>query len=419
MSQFYSKYQGGGPSAVPAGFMQAASQSGQNIAAGLEKFGEGIASYRKNKKEKRQAEAIFEDLRFREDPDIVNFSVDPKRLTRIDEGKGTLEDYLVAANSIGSKIEEIEKFKNTQRQQDQFDAREKGVADRFTQQIELDRKRNKAIMAEKDAKLKQHQADLESYRTQYSDADIYDPEAYANALAKTKSQVEVSGATNYFGGTSPAPEELDLLLNMSDEEKEATFRRPKSAIEKSLDALNVEGISVEQADRVMKNARRESGANIEFVTDEVSGNRFAVNRDTGVTMASGYDPRIAGEKPMTEGEKNRKLRIQRYAQIDNANLRNDLIKTEDQLLKLQTDLAEVMDVEFDNAPKIAGIKNNIKVKQQRLIRIENQIMKSQGKSKEEIQELRKNTNSNPSNPYDFELDVNGNVVPPSDPTITP
>ena len=45
-----------------------------------------------------------------------------------------------------------------------------------------------------------------------------------------------------------------------------------------------------------------------------------------------------------------------------------------------------MDMESDNAPKIAGIKNNIKVKQQRLIRIENQIMKSQGKSKEEIQE---------------------------------
>ena len=95
MSQFFSKYQGGGPSAVPAGFMQAASQSGQNIAAGLEKFGEGIANYRKNKREKRQAEAIFEDLASREDPDIVNFSIDPKRLQKLQEAKAQLKTTLL------------------------------------------------------------------------------------------------------------------------------------------------------------------------------------------------------------------------------------------------------------------------------------------------------------------------------------
>ena len=57
MANYFSQYQGGGPAALPPGYMQAATAPGRYLAEGFESFGnsisEGLEKYRKNK-EKRE-----------------------------------------------------------------------------------------------------------------------------------------------------------------------------------------------------------------------------------------------------------------------------------------------------------------------------------------------------------------------------
>ena len=115
MANYFSQYQGGGPAALPPGYMQAATAPGRYLAEGFASVGEDIAAglekYRKNKSELARAQADFENLAERVDPEIMMYSVDSKRLNKIQEGKGSIEDFLSATNSINAKIEEIEKFK--------------------------------------------------------------------------------------------------------------------------------------------------------------------------------------------------------------------------------------------------------------------------------------------------------------------
>ena len=115
MANYFSQYQGGGPAALPPGYMQAATAPGRYLAEGFASVGEDIAAglekYRKNKSELARAQADFENLAERVDPEIMMYSVDSKRLNKIQEGKGSVEDFLSATNSINAKIEEIEKFK--------------------------------------------------------------------------------------------------------------------------------------------------------------------------------------------------------------------------------------------------------------------------------------------------------------------
>ena len=115
MANYFSQYQGGGPAALPPGYMQAATAPGRYLAEGFASVGEDIAAglekYRKNKAELARAQADFENLAERVDPEIMMYSVDSKRLNKIQEGKGSIEDFLSATNSINAKIEEIEKFK--------------------------------------------------------------------------------------------------------------------------------------------------------------------------------------------------------------------------------------------------------------------------------------------------------------------
>lgn len=325
MSQFFSKYQGGGPSAVPAGFMQAASQSGQNIAAGLEKFGEGIASYRKNKKEKRQAEAIFEDLRFREDPDIVNFSVDPKRLTRIDEGKGTLEDYLVAANSIGSKIEEIETGKKEAENKRRFDDQQQAMMDRFN-------KTEKRLQKDSDRREEQYQTQLteknaaiESFRILHTPSTVPDPEQYTSAMHKAKMDSKYN--------------DFVALESMSQEQIDEQFSRPESLLEKAEKAMNVEGISPEQIQNIYDIANQHSDTKLVIQEDDVTGYRVFVSPKTGSVTSAGVNPEKAGEK-LTEGDKNRAFRVQMEKVKMQGRTRENIRKFQLELMKAKALLAK-------------------------------------------------------------------------------
>ncbi|MAK37817.1 MAG: hypothetical protein CMC15_16785 [Flavobacteriaceae bacterium] len=301
MSQFFSKYQGGGPSAVPPGFMQAAAQSGQSIAAGIEKFGEGIANYRKNKREKRQAEAIFEDLVSREDPDIVNFSVDPKRLQKLQDGKGTTEDYLVAANSIKSKIEEINQNKKDMEDARRFDVQQAGIMERFEKE-RADREKSFNLSLQKFAKAESvEKANVKALSTLLTDKNVFDNDRYGAAL------------TNF----SSSPQEISRLMDLTDEEREREFTRPQTASEKAQEALNTPNISAATADRIVKFAQDKVGDDsIYYTTDPVTGHRAMVSRETGAFLGTGYDPAIAGPPKPTQSELNRKYQIEKEKRGD-------------------------------------------------------------------------------------------------------
>lgn len=295
MSQFFSKYQGGGPSAVPAGFMQAASQSGQNIAAGLEKFGEGIANYRKNKREKRQAEAIFEDLASREDPDIVNFSIDPKRLQKLQDGKGTTEDYLVAANSIRSKISEIDENKKEIEDRRRFDKQQQAMMDRFNR-TETRLQRESARREEQyQTELTEKNAAIESFRILHTPSTVPDPEQYTSAMHKAKMDSKYN--------------DFVALESMSQEQIDEQFSRPESLLEKAEKAMNVEGISPEQIQNIYDIANQHSDTKLVIQEDDVTGYRVFVSPKTGSVTSAGVNPEKAGEK-LTEGDKNRAFRVQ-------------------------------------------------------------------------------------------------------------
>ena len=111
MSDYFSKYQGRGGPAIAPGIVQMMGSIGDEYAKGIAGLAEGIEKYRKNKKELGLAQATFEDLTARTDPEVVMYSVDSKRMQKIQDGKGTVEDFLSATNSINARIEDIEKFK--------------------------------------------------------------------------------------------------------------------------------------------------------------------------------------------------------------------------------------------------------------------------------------------------------------------
>ena len=325
MSQFFSKYQGGGPSAVPAGFMQAASQSGQNIAAGLEKFGEGIANYRKNKREKRQAEAIFEDLASREDPDIVNFSIDPKRLQKLQDGKGTTEDYLVAANSIRSKISEIDENKKEMESKRRFDEQQQAMMDRFN-------KTEKRLQQDSDRREEQYQTQLteknaaiESFRILHTPSTVPDPEQYTSAMHKAK----MDSKYNYFVA----------LESMSQEQIDEQFSRPESLLEKAEKAMNVEGISPEQIQNIYDIANQHSDTKLVIQEDDVTGYRVFVSPKTGSVTSAGVNPEKAGEK-LTEGDKNRAFRVQMEKVKMQGRTRENIRKFQLELMKAKALLAK-------------------------------------------------------------------------------
>ena len=325
MSQFFSKYQGGGPSAVPAGFMQAASQSGQNIAAGLEKFGEGIANYRKNKREKRQAEAIFEDLASREDPDIVNFSIDPKRLQKLQDGKGTTEDYLVAANSIRSKISEIDENKKEMESKRRFDEQQQAMMDRFN-------KTEKRLQQDSDRREEQYQTQLteknaaiESFRILHTPSTVPDPEQYTSAMHKEKMDSKYN--------------DFVALESMSQEKIDEQFSRPESLLEKAEKAMNVEGISPEQIQNIYDIANQHSDTKLVIQEDDVTGYRVFVSPKTGSVTSAGVNPEKAGEK-LTEGDKNRAFRVQMEKVKMQGRTRENIRKFQLELMKAKALLAK-------------------------------------------------------------------------------
>ena len=325
MSQFFSKYQGGGPSAVPAGFMQAASQSGQNIAAGLEKFGEGIANYRKNKREKRQAEAIFEDLASREDPDIVNFSIDPKRLQKLQDGKGTTEDYLVAANSIRSKISEIDENKKEIESKRRFDEQQQAMMDRFN-------KTEKRLQQDSDRREEQYQTQLteknaaiESFRILHTPSTVPDPEQYTSAMHKAKMDSKYN--------------DFVALESMSQEQIDEQFSRPESLLEKAEKAMNVEGISPEQIQNIYDIANQHSDTKLVIQEDDVTGYRVFVSPKTGSVTSAGVNPEKAGEK-LTEGDKNRAFRVQMEKVKMQGRTRENMRKFQLELMKAKALLAK-------------------------------------------------------------------------------
>ena len=325
MSQFFSKYQGGGPSAVPAGFMQAASQSGQNIAAGLEKFGEGIANYRKNKREKRQAEAIFEDLASREDPDIVNFSIDPKRLQKLQDGKGTTEDYLVAANSIRSKISEIDENKKEMESKRRFDEQQQAMMDRFN-------KTETRLQQDSDRREEQYQTQLteknaaiESFRILHTPSTVPDPEQYTSAMHKAKMDSKYN--------------DFVALESMSQEQIDEQFSRPESLLEKAEKAMNVEGISPEQIQNIYDIANQHSDTKLVIQEDDVTGYRVFVSPKTGSVTSAGVNPEKAGEK-LTEGDKNRAFRVQMEKVKMQGRTRENIRKFQLELMKAKALLAK-------------------------------------------------------------------------------
>jgi len=117
MANYFSKYQGRGGPAIAPGIVQMMGSIGDEYAKGITALGEGVAKYQKNKAEKGKAEADFENALSRmgslygEEPgdyqQVLN-AVDSKTMQKIQDGKGTKEDFLSALNSLNTVGELIE-----------------------------------------------------------------------------------------------------------------------------------------------------------------------------------------------------------------------------------------------------------------------------------------------------------------------
>ena len=117
MSDYFSKYQGRGGPAIAPGIVQMMGSIGDEYAKGITALGEGVAKYQKNKAEKNKAETDFENALSRmgslygEEPgdyqQVLN-AVDSKTMQKIQDGKGTKEDFLSALNSLNTVGELIE-----------------------------------------------------------------------------------------------------------------------------------------------------------------------------------------------------------------------------------------------------------------------------------------------------------------------
>ena len=117
MANYFSKYQGRGGPAIAPGIVQMMGSIGDEYAKGITALGEGVAKYQKNKAEKNKAETDFENALSRmgslygEEPgdyqQVLN-AVDSKTMQKIQDGKGTKEDFLSALNSLNTVGELIE-----------------------------------------------------------------------------------------------------------------------------------------------------------------------------------------------------------------------------------------------------------------------------------------------------------------------
>ncbi len=119
---------------MPPGYMQAATAPGKYLAEGFASIGdsmaEGIAKYRKNKAETNMAQSNFEnalsrmDAMYGEEPgdyQMVLNAVDGKIMQKIQDGKGTKEDFLSALNSLNTVGEFIEQRRDDAAKQEQFE----------------------------------------------------------------------------------------------------------------------------------------------------------------------------------------------------------------------------------------------------------------------------------------------------------
>ena len=62
MANYFSQYQGGGPAALPPGYMQAATAPGRYLAEGLAKFADDIGTGIKERRAKQEERAMLEQM---------------------------------------------------------------------------------------------------------------------------------------------------------------------------------------------------------------------------------------------------------------------------------------------------------------------------------------------------------------------
>jgi hypothetical protein len=335
MANYFSKYQGRGGPAIAPGIVQMMGSIGDEYAKGIEGLAEGIEKYRKNKSELNRAQADFENLSERTDPEVVMYSVDSKRMQKIQDGKGTAEDFLSATNSINAKIEDIEKFKkqdaDEQDRQADRDYRSATLA-QGDERVAIAKAAQAASIIKSDAERVQDKADIASFQALHSGEDTFDEERYR---ARSES----------FMGTW---EDLDKLQNMSAEEGVKKFRRPKSPLEKANEALAVEGISTEQAGFISSYLQRDSDEALVMEVDPVTGARFFRSKKTGSVTPTGYDPDIAGDtRPMSEGDKGRLERATKSKKDDRKAHEKEYRKLETDIPSLEAKIASDEDLSED------------------------------------------------------------------------
>ena len=130
MADYFSGYKGRGGPAIDPGIVSMMGSIGEEYGKGIEALGEGIANYRKNKAETSMAQSNFEnalsrmDAMYGEEPgdyQMVLNAVDGKIMQKIQDGKGTKEDFLSALNSLNTVGEFIEQRRDDAAKQEQFD----------------------------------------------------------------------------------------------------------------------------------------------------------------------------------------------------------------------------------------------------------------------------------------------------------
>jgi hypothetical protein len=349
MANYFSKYQGRGGPAIEPGIVQMMGSIGDEYAKGIEGLAEGIEKYRKNKSELNRAQADFENLSERTDPEVVMYSVDSKRMQKIQDGKGTAEDFLSATNSINAKIEDIEKFKkqdaDDQDRQADRDYQSATLA-QGDERVAIAKAAQAASIIKSDAERVQDKADIASFQALHSGEDTFDEERY-------------TARSEGFMGTW---EDLDKLHSMSAEEGVEKYRRPKSPLEKANEALAVEGISTEQAGFISSYLQRDSDEALVMEVDPVTGARFFRSKKTGSVTPTGYDPDIAGDtRPMSEGDKGRLERADKSKKDSRKANEKEYRKLESEVAEL---IAEIATQEEQSEPEsiINGNKARLSVK---------------------------------------------------------
>ena len=111
-----------------------------------------------------------------------------------------------------------------------------------------------------------------------------------------------------------------------------------TVVEKSEKAINVEGINSDMVESIMSFARRESGQEMNFYEDDVTGYRFAVS-PSGTAMSSGVNPKN-GKPLLSEGDKSRQFTL-KLKEIEKYGKAEEKLEKLQQLeLTLKSELAE-------------------------------------------------------------------------------